>query len=66
MKFIQTLILTLLCACLVYFGFIYVTQIDQVKKAASPHEAAKEKENDTALAAEETRSTKKQTTHILL
>lgn len=64
MKFIQTLILTLLCACLVYFGFIYVSQIDQVKKTASPQEAAKEKENDTALAAEETRSTKKaETTH---
>lgn len=58
MKFIQTLILTLLCACLVYFGFIYISQFDQVKKTTSPQEA-KEKENDTALAAEETRSTKK-------
>lgn len=63
MKFIQTFILTLLCACLVYFGFIYVSQIDQVKKTASPQKAAKE--NDTALAAEETRSTKKQKPHII-
>ncbi|MFS3914973.1 C39 family peptidase [Bacillus australimaris] len=59
MKFIQTFILTLLCACLVYFGFIYVSQFDQVKKTASPQESAKEKDNDTALSAEETRSTKK-------
>ncbi|QDZ94690.1 C39 family peptidase [Bacillus altitudinis] len=58
MKFIQTLILTLLCACLVYFGFIFISQFDQVKKTTSPQEA-KEKENDTALAAEEARSTKK-------
>ena len=65
MKFIQTLTLTLLCACLVYFGFIYISQIDQVKKTASLHEAAKE--NETALAAEETRSTKKtETTHSSL
>lgn len=66
MKFIQTLILTLLCACLVYFGFIFISQFDQVKKTTSPQEA-KEKENDTALAAEETRSTKKtETTHSSL
>lgn len=67
MKFIQTLILTLLCASLVYFGFIYVSQMNQVKKTASSQEEAKEKENDTALAAKETRSTKKtdSTTHTL-
>ncbi|KIL27537.1 hypothetical protein B4133_3296 [Bacillus altitudinis] len=66
MKFIQTLILTLLCACLVYFGFIFISQFDQVKKTTSPQEA-KEKENDTALAAEEARSTKKtETTHSSL
>ncbi|WMT29639.1 C39 family peptidase [Bacillus aerius] len=66
MKFIQTFILTLLCACLVYFGFIYISQFDQVKKTTSPQET-KEKENDTALAEEETRSTKKtETTHSSL
>ncbi|WP_353854492.1 C39 family peptidase [Bacillus sp. Bos-x628] len=57
MKFIQTFTLTLLCACLVYLGFIYFSQTDQVKKTASPGEVGKK--NDTALSADETSSTKK-------
>ncbi|MFS0655187.1 C39 family peptidase [Bacillus sp. 179-C3.3 HS] len=57
MKFIQTFTLTLLCICLIYLGFIYFSQIDQVKKAAPSHEVAKEK--NTEQTGEESRSAKK-------
>lgn len=56
MKFIQTFILTLLSACLIYLGFIFFSQIDQVRQADSSHAS---KDNDTSLAAEEAQSTDK-------
>ncbi|MGE6630165.1 C39 family peptidase [Bacillus sp. NPDC077027] len=45
MKFIYTFILTLLCTGIVYLGFIFFSQVDDVKKPATPS-TSKNDEND--------------------